>query len=149
MNSCLLTLWLILFTVLPPFSPCGSAPPSRPAPPHHDSIHNVVLVVFQRTDGFGPRHVGLSHHQLDVSLLQTPVVHLTDKCGFNASLVIHTAERSKSLEVPRLHLPHSPPWWWDWVGWAEPEEKTSWVPWTSQQRLCGPAGTSPQSARDR
>lgn len=46
---------------------------------HHDSIHNVVLVVFQCTDGLGPRHVGLSHHQLDVPLLQTSVVHLVEK----------------------------------------------------------------------
>lgn len=90
---------MMVLTVRPPFSPHGCASltlcsPSRlasprPAPPlaspplcaapHHDSIHNVVLVVFQRTDGLGPRHVGLGHHQLDVPLLQTAVIHLTEK----------------------------------------------------------------------
>lgn len=43
---------------------------------HHDSIHNVILVVFQRTDGFGSWHIGLSHHQLNVSLLKASLIHL-------------------------------------------------------------------------
>lgn len=59
--------------------PCSSS--SRdPSPlllsPHHDRINNVILVEFQCTDGLGSRYIGLSHHQLNVPLLETSLVHL-------------------------------------------------------------------------
>lgn len=123
---------------------------------HHDSIHNVILVVFQRTDGFGSWHIGLSHHQLNVSLLKASLIHL----------MYRKKERSKDKErfqnirfngcwnrysetivqkIPPLLPLHSPPWWWDWVGQVGLREKRSQAPWISLRLLCEPAETGPQS----
>lgn len=64
-------------SALPLPSSSSSLAPSFPLlPPHHDSIHNVILVVFQCTDGLGSWHIGLSHHQLNVPLLETSLIHL-------------------------------------------------------------------------
>lgn len=69
-----------LSSVLCPLSLALTHDFSPPNPdPHHDSVHNVVLVVFESADSFGSGHVGLSHHQLDVALLQTAVVQLTSR----------------------------------------------------------------------
>lgn len=55
--------------------PCSSS--SFPLlSPHHDRINNVILVEFQCTDGLGSRYIGLSHHQLNVPLLETSLIHL-------------------------------------------------------------------------
>lgn len=91
-------------------------------PSHHDRVHNVVLVVFQRTNGFGPRHVGLSHHQLDVPLLQASIVHLgeTERELYSEThilqgrvtlLKLKVELRNTSRRLPLLPHLRSPPLW--------------------------------------
>lgn len=150
-------LWLIiLFTICPPSLSSPLFPAFSLIVSHHDSIHNVILVVFQRTDGFGSWHIGLSHHQLNVSLLKASLIHL----------MYRKKERSKDKErfqnicfngcwnrysetivqkIPLLLPLHSPPWWWGWVGQVGLREKRSQAPWISLQLLCEPAETGPQS----
>lgn len=43
---------------------------------HHDGVDDVTLVVPEGPHGFGPGHVGLCHHQLNVPKLQPSLVHL-------------------------------------------------------------------------
>lgn len=112
---------LFLFKICP-LSPLWLVLPLPLLPPHHDRVHNVILVVFQRTDGLGPRHVGLSHHQLDVPLLQASVIHLggTERELYSETGIlpdrVTLAElkvelRNNSRRVPLLPHLHSPPLW--------------------------------------
>lgn len=52
----------------------------RPAT-HHDGVDDVTLVVPEGPHGFGPGHVGLCHHQLNVPKLQPSLVHLEGRAG--------------------------------------------------------------------
>lgn len=112
---------LFLFKICS-FSPLWRVLPLPLLPPHHDRVHNVILVVFQRTDGLGPRHVGLSHHQLDVPLLQASVVHLggTERELYSEGGILQCRVTLAELKVELRHnswrvplLPHlrSPPLW--------------------------------------
>lgn len=55
--------------------PAEPAAGARPAT-HHDGVDDIALVVPEGPHGLGPGHVGLCHHQLDVTKLQPRLVHL-------------------------------------------------------------------------
>lgn len=52
---------------------CGSA--------HHDGIDDVTVVVPQCPHGLCPGHIGLGHHQLDVTKFQSSLLYLVEGIG--------------------------------------------------------------------
>lgn len=63
------------FSVGPPkgHQGCGSA--------HHDGIDDVTVVVPQCPHGLCPGHIGLGHHQLDVTKFQSSLLYLVEGIG--------------------------------------------------------------------
>ena len=49
---------------------------------YHNCVYDIVLVVFQRSDGFAARDVCLRHHKLYILRLNASLVNLQGKVWY-------------------------------------------------------------------